>query len=150
IGSREGEVVVLKRNDDGSADYVTDPLGKPVRMELDEPTLRQMAQATAGEYFAFDAERFGVERVQKAIAGLERTEEEGRVVVEPDEAYGWFAAGALALVLGELLLGDRRRGARSAISEAMAAAMSSPLSAAPRGRRRAGGQRRAGGPGQED
>ena len=131
IGSREGEVVVLARKDDGSADYVTDPEGKPVRMELDEAALRQMAQATSGEYFPFDAERFGVERVQKAIAGLERKEEEGRVVREPDEAYGWFAGAALALLLVELLLGDRRR--RGA-EEARAQLAAEP-EVAPHGRR---------------
>ena len=79
IGSREGDYVTV-RKDDGATEYIKDTDGRPVRMSLDETTLQQLASMTGGEYFAFDAERFGVERVQRAIAALERTEEEARVV----------------------------------------------------------------------
>jgi Ca-activated chloride channel family protein len=150
IGSREGEVVVLKKKDDGTAEYVTDPLGTPVRMVLDEETLAQIAKETSGEYFKLDPERFGVDGVQKAIAGLERVEEEGRVVREPEEAYGWFLAPALALLVLETVVGERRRKRRTNDASDSAAPSTDDAGdpnatsdVTSKGRRRLGGRRRA-------
>lgn len=109
MGTREGELVVLKKNTDGTAEYVSDGAGSPVRMQLDDKTLRALAEAAGGEYYTFDAGRSGIEQVQKAIARLERVEEEARLVREPNELCGWFVGAALLLLLIEASLGERRR-----------------------------------------
>jgi Ca-activated chloride channel homolog len=108
IGTPGGDFVAIKRNGDGTAEYLTDKDGQPVRMQLDSDTLRQVAQITGGEFFQVDPARFGVDRVQRAIAGLERSEEKARVVQEPEEAYPLFLGPAFLLLLLEALLGERR------------------------------------------
>lgn len=117
MGTREGDLVLLKRNADGTAEYVSDGAGSPVRMQLDDKTLRALAEATGGDYYAFDAGRSGIDQVQKAIARLERVEEEARLVREPNELCGGFVGAALLLLLIEALLGERRRVASSTEGE---------------------------------
>ena len=71
--------------------YVTDEDGEPVRVGLDDASLQaDRGASTGGDYVALDPRRFGVERVQAAIANLERTEEEARFEREPDDVGRWF------------------------------------------------------------
>jgi Ca-activated chloride channel family protein len=112
IGSREGDFVMTKEPGAATTEYIKGDDGQPVRMALDEETLKQAASTTGGEYFQVDPERLGVERVQRAIATLERTEEETRVVREPDEAFAWFLVPGFLLLLGEALVSERRKGPR--------------------------------------
>ncbi len=109
IGSSERPFVQLTDSDGKSAGYLTGPDGEPLRVGLDEAALRQMAAATGGEYVALDARRFGVERVQQAIAGLERTEEEARFEREPDDVGRWFFLPAFILLLIEAAIRERRQ-----------------------------------------
>ncbi len=107
IGTSGGDFVQVA-NEDGGKQFIEED-GHPVRMRLDAEALRQMASVTGGEYVHVDPERFGVDRVQQAIAAMERDEEDGRVVQDPDEAYWIVLLPALALLIVEALLGERRR-----------------------------------------
>ena len=108
IGSKERPFVPLTDEDGKSAGYLADADGEPVRVGLDEEGLRKIASATGGEYFTIEPRGFGVERVQKAIAGLERTEEEARLEREPEDIGRWLVlAGFVLLVVGTAMR-DRR------------------------------------------
>lgn len=109
IGSAKGDYVTLSPNGDGTTQQVVDTSGQPVRMTLDARLLRQLAATTGGDYFEIEPERFGVERVARAIADLQRVEEEARIVREPIHIGGWFVLAALLLLGLELSIGDRRR-----------------------------------------
>ncbi|MCA1664606.1 MAG: VWA domain-containing protein, partial [Myxococcales bacterium] len=74
IGSNDKPPVPLYDEDGKQHGYVTDEAGEPVRVGIDAASLQQMAAVTGGEYVSLDPRRFGVDRVQKAIANLERTE----------------------------------------------------------------------------
>ncbi|MSP62104.1 MAG: VWA domain-containing protein [Myxococcales bacterium] len=110
IGTAAGEFVQLK-NAEGAREFVEEN-GEPVRMLLDAKGLSEIAAATGGDFFQVDPERFGVERVQRAIAALERTEEEARVVHDRAPASWMFLLPALLFLIAEGVIGDRRRGSR--------------------------------------
>jgi Ca-activated chloride channel family protein len=109
IGSGERPFVQLTDAEGKSTGYLTGNDGEPVRVGLDEGALRQIAASTGGEYVALDTRRFGVERVQKAIAGLERTQEEARFEREPDDIGRWFFLPAFILLLIEASIRERKR-----------------------------------------
>ena len=131
IGSNEKPPVPLFDEDGKQHGYVTDGSGEPVRVGLDAAALKQIAALTGGDYVPLDAQRFGVERVQQAIAGLERTEEAARFEREPDDVGRWFLLPAFLVLVTAACLRERRR-SRPAASvatpplEAPAATASAP------------------------
>ena len=108
IGSNEKPPVPLFDEDGKQHGYVSDDNGDPVRVGLDEGALKQMAALTGGEYTPLDQSRFGVERVQSAIAQLERTEEAARFEREPDDVGRWFLLPAFLMLLLSSCLRERR------------------------------------------
>jgi Ca-activated chloride channel family protein len=108
IGSNEKPPVPLFDEDGKQHGYVSDDNGDPVRVGLDESALKQMAALTGGEYTPLDQSRFGVERVQSAIAQLERTEEAARFEREPDDVGRWFLLPAFLMLLLSSCLRERR------------------------------------------
>lgn len=70
---------------------------RPVQVEIDEETLKDIADKTSGRYFrATDAE--SLEHIYNEIDQLERTEIEQVRYLEYDEHYGVFALAALSLL----------------------------------------------------
>lgn len=118
IGSNERPFVQTYDDDGKPNGMLSDSDGRPVRVGLDEQALRQIAQLTGGEYLTVDPQRFGVERVQNAIAGLERTEEEARFEREPDDIGRYLLVPAfLLLVLGAIVRERRSSAAMKAVHE---------------------------------
>ena len=112
IGSRSGELVPEVGDNDQAAGYIKDRDGKYVTSRLDEDLLAQMASKTGGGYLRADAQHFGVEAIEGALAGLKRTESETRLVKQYDEVYEYLLLPALLLLLLEACLADRRRKAK--------------------------------------
>jgi len=88
------------------------PLGRRYvwqRVDLDEPTLREIAARTAGRYFrATDADALAA--VFREIDALETTEIESRVRVLHTELFAWVLVPALGLLgLERLLCATRLR-----------------------------------------
>src|SRR4051812_31639971 len=80
VGSRSGELIPEYDEQGKVTGYVKDPEGKYVTSRLAEPTLVEIARRTSGEVFYADSKRFGVDDVAHALAGLKRTENDGRPV----------------------------------------------------------------------
>jgi Ca-activated chloride channel family protein len=122
IGSRSGELVPELGENEQAAGYIKDRDGKYVTSRLDEDLLSQIAAKTGGGYLRADAQHFGVEAIDAALAGLKRTENESRLVKQYDEVFEYLIVPALLLLLIEACLGERRRdrAARQAQPQALA------------------------------
>lgn len=92
----------------GSAPFPTqDPFGRtvfvPQSVELDETTLRMMAEKTGGRYFNARDTR-ALHEVYQDIDQLEKTVAEGRLYTEYRELFQWLLLPGLALLLMDILL----------------------------------------------
>ena len=90
---------------------VTDPLfGSryvPVRVEIDEETLREIARITGGRYYRATSEK-SLERIYREISELEKTEIKTKEYVKYTELFGYFLLPGLFLLLVEIVLGNTR------------------------------------------
>lgn len=122
IGSDERPPVPLYDADGRQRGYVVDDKGNPVRVGLDEAALKQIASITGGDYVGLDPQRFGVEHIQKAIAGLERTQEAARFQREPNDIGRWFLLPAFLLLVVVTCGRERRRRRAMPVEETAATA----------------------------
>ncbi len=95
------------------APFIVDSLfGKQVvyqDVEIDEKTLRRIAELTGGEYFRAEDER-ALQEIYEQIDALEKTEITMSSYMEYNEQFRWFVIPALALLLFEVvMLGTRFR-----------------------------------------
>lgn len=118
IGSRSGELIPEFDEKGQVTGYIKDEGGKYVTSRLGEATLTKIAEKTGGEYFHADPKRFGVEEVERALAGLKRSENEARLVTQYDEIYEILLLPAFLVLVGEACSSDRRRRQRAAAREA--------------------------------
>jgi Ca-activated chloride channel homolog len=113
IGSNEKPPVQLYDEGGKPTGYVTDERGEPMRVGLDAAALKQIAALTGGDYVSLDARRFGpgtaIDRVQQAIAGLERTEEAARLQHDRDDVGRWFLLPAFLALTTAACVRERRR-----------------------------------------
>jgi Ca-activated chloride channel family protein len=109
VGSRSGELIPEYDQQGKVTGYVKDPDGKYVTSRLGEQTLVEIARRTGGEVFYADSKRFGVDDVAHALAGLKRTENDGRPVPQYDEAFQPLLFAILLALCAEAVIGERRR-----------------------------------------
>lgn len=108
VGTPAGaEIQIL--NEQGQLELLRDAKGEVVRSRLDETTLRAIAAATGGTYQPLGPAGEGLARVQSLLHTV-RAEGGPGGRREGVDQFHWFVALALALVVGESLLGTRRRG----------------------------------------
>ena len=102
VGSAEGQPIPM----DGG--LLRDKDGNIVVTRLDEDTLRAMARAGNGAYIHAGNEEFGLNPIIDDIRRLE-DEEFGSIVFEEyDELFMYFFGVALALLVIEMLIGERK------------------------------------------
>ena len=79
----------------------------PVKVEIDEETLKQVADATGGKYFrATSAKK--LEEIYAEIGEMEKTEIKVREYVDYRELFHQFLWPGLALLAFELVLANTR------------------------------------------
>ena len=101
LGSPQGAPIPYYRN--GRRTYLQAPDGSVLLSQLDESTLRQIANITGGQYFlATDA--VGLDRVYRQIAAMEKHDIEVQHLTLYDERFLWPLCLGLGLLLSELLL----------------------------------------------
>lgn len=111
IGTAAGDHISLAQA--GGHGLVRDARGEPVVSKLDETGLRELAEATGGFYVALGAHGEGIDEIYtRALAEAPRRELAAREERTPSERFQWPLALALALAVGEGLVGERRRAAR--------------------------------------
>ena len=74
-------------------------------MDIDEPTLKEIANKTGGKYFRADSPDT-LKKIFGEIDQLEKTEVEVKKFVRRFEVFHLFVLPGLGLVLLELLLGN--------------------------------------------
>lgn len=124
IGTPEGEYLRI-RNAQGIEEFVRDADGQPVRSQLDEATLQQIAQLTGGSYTRLGGSSLEA-LYSSVLATLPREERESELEEVPIERFQWLLAAALTGLMLEMLLRNRRPGAAQASALLCALFMASP------------------------
>ena len=102
VGSAEGQPIPYE----GS--LMKDKDGEIVVTKLDEDVLRQVAKAGNGAYVHAGNDEFGLNPIIDDIRRMEDEEFGSLVFEEYDEQYMYFFGIALALLVIEMLIGERR------------------------------------------
>ena len=96
-------------NATGQPELLRDDKGEIVRSQLDETTLREIAEATGGSYYPLGALGEGLTKIRPAIHALERASGLRQSAKNGVEQFYWFIAAMLVLLVGESLIGTRRK-----------------------------------------
>ncbi|MBU3664821.1 MAG: VWA domain-containing protein [Chthoniobacterales bacterium] len=127
VGSSEGSEIPL-----GPGEFVRDPSGKVVQSRLDEARMKEIAEAAGGFYTPLDdgaAQRLAVDGIGK-LAEADITMNSSR---RPIERYQWPLGAAIALLVLQALVGERRRRPAAAVAAAVWLAFAPASWAAPMG-----------------
>jgi Ca-activated chloride channel homolog len=108
VGSPAGSEIQML-NPAGQMDFVRDAKGEVVRSRLDEKTLAAIASATGGDYYPLGALGEGLAKVRSAVETLDRSAESKNARSRGIDRFYWPVAAVLALLVGEPLIGTRRR-----------------------------------------
>jgi Ca-activated chloride channel family protein len=107
VGTPEGQALELPGG--GASESVRDPQGRAVTSRLDEETLRAIAVVTGGTYEPLGTLGQGFARVNERIdAALDLSQGED-LNTRGIDRFHWFLGGALLFLVGESLIGTRRR-----------------------------------------
>jgi Ca-activated chloride channel family protein len=108
VGTPAGSQIQMI-NDHNQKVWLRDSSGKIVTSHLDEKTLQNIAQATHGAYFPLGALGEGLGRVQTSITEMTARSDADRAAKLGVDRFHVPIALALAGLVGESLLGTRRR-----------------------------------------
>ena len=102
IGTPEGEYLKV-RNDQGSEEFIRDSSGQPVRSQLDERTLQEIAQLTGGSYSRLSDQSLNT-LYNSVLATLPREERESELQEARIERYQWALSVACILLVLEIFI----------------------------------------------
>jgi Ca-activated chloride channel family protein len=110
LGSPEGSLVPITDGKGGGTEFLRDDQGQYVKSKLDEPRLREVAEAGGGFYVALQNGPAEMQRiVREGLGKMKERETDARFSRVPIERYHWPLAAAIAAIATALLLGERRR-----------------------------------------
>lgn len=122
IGTPEGEYLKV-RNAQGTEEFIRDSSGQPVRSQLDERTLQEIAQLTGGSYSRLSDQSLNT-LYNSVLATLPREECESELQEARIERYQWLIAAACILLVLEIFI---RRRSKASIQLAVIIATTSLL-----------------------
>jgi len=109
IGTADGELLRVK-DAKGRIDYIRDGDGNVVKSRLNEGLLQQIAGATEGGFYLPLRGAKTIDTLyEKGLAPLPKSEGQEKLVKRFHERYHWPLAGAIVLLLVEMLLPERNR-----------------------------------------
>lgn len=112
IGTAEGELLRVK-DAKGRTDYIRDAEGNVVKSRLNEGLLQQIAGASEGGFYLPLRGAKAIDTLyEKGLAPLPKSEGQEKLVKRFHERYHWPLAAAILLLLGEILLPERRATSR--------------------------------------
>ena len=106
IGTPEGEYLRIK-NENGEDEFLRDASGQPVRSQLDESTLQEIALKTGGSYSRLSGDSLEA-LFTSVIATLPRSERESEMQERPIERYQWLLSFACLFIVLEILIRRRK------------------------------------------
>lgn len=122
IGTPEGEYLKI-RNAQGTEEFIRDSSGQPVRSQLDEHTLQEIAQLTSGIYNRLSDQSLNT-LYNSVLATLPREERESELQEARIERYQWAISAACILLVLEIFI---RRRSKASIQMAVLIATTSLL-----------------------
>jgi Ca-activated chloride channel family protein len=107
IGTAEGELIPAA---EGGQGFFKDRHGQVVKSRLDEETLQKVATTTGGAYVRAAGAELGLDELYEGYIGkMEKRELSSTMERRFEERFQWPLAGAVACLLAEMLVGERRR-----------------------------------------
>jgi Ca-activated chloride channel family protein len=122
IGTPEGEYLRV-RNAQGTEEFIRDSSGQPVRSQLDERTLQEIAQLTGGSYSRLSDQSLNT-LYSSVLATLPREERESELQEARIERYQWALSAVCILLILEIFI---RRRSKASIQLAVIIATTSLL-----------------------
>jgi Ca-activated chloride channel homolog len=113
IGTAAGDLIRVT-DANGNSDYVRDEQGNVVKSHLNEPLLKQIADATGGFYLPLRGANTIDTLYDRGLAPLPKAENKEMMVRRYHEQFQWPLAAAMLLLLAEIFLPERRAPARRA------------------------------------
>lgn len=126
IGTPEGEYLKV-RNAEGTEEFIRDSSGQPVRSQLDERTLQEIARITGGSYSRLSDQSLNI-LYNSVLATLPREERESEIQEARIERYQWLIAAAGILLVLEIFI---RRRSKASIQLAIIIATTTLLQPTP-------------------
>jgi Ca-activated chloride channel family protein len=115
LGSPDGSLVPVAGARGGGTEYLRDAQGQYVKSKLDEPRMREVAEAGGGFYVALQNGPAEMQRiVRDGLGKMKEHESDARFSRVPIERYQWPLAAAVAAFAAAMLLGERKRGSKTA------------------------------------
>jgi len=109
VGTQEGDLIPAI-GEGGERGYLMDKQGNVVKTRLDEELLKKIALTTGGSYVRATQGDFGLTRLyDEGIARLEKRDIESKMRKRYEERFQVFLAVAIALLLLEMLISDKKR-----------------------------------------
>ncbi len=125
VGTPEGELLRIY-DEGGRLDYIRDDQGNPVKSHLNEALLNQIANATKGGFYLHLSGTGTMDTLyDRGIAPLPKSENSARLFQRYNERFYWPVSFAIALLIVEMFLPERkrRRSVNTAAGHAPAAAL---------------------------
>ena len=124
LGSPDGSLIPVTDGRGGGTEFLRDDQGQYVKSKLDEPRMREVAEAGGGFYVLL---RNGPAEMQQIVRDglgkMKEQETEARFTKVPVERFQWPLGGALVCIVTSLLLGERRGQAKMQAAKIAAAAL---------------------------
>lgn len=111
IGKKEGTPIPLYNLDGEFIGYKKDQFSQPVLSRLKDDTLREISRITNGRYYSTSF--YTAKRLYSDISALQEKELNERQFTQYAEKFHYFIAISLILLVGELILSDRRKNGSS-------------------------------------
>ena len=112
VGTTSGELIPI-RDAKGRTSFVKDEAGNTVKSRLNEALLQEIAKAGNGFYVPLAGAGIIETLYERGLAPLPKREVESTPTQVYHERYQWFLGLALALILAEMLVSDRRKHSRA-------------------------------------
>jgi Ca-activated chloride channel family protein len=107
VGTTEGDFIPVNNN--GRQDYLRESqTGEPVRTQLNEVMLTDLANAGNGSYFNIRQESDVISSLRERINKLEKRELETRAFDEYESYFQYFLAAALLFLIIEFMISYRK------------------------------------------
>jgi Ca-activated chloride channel family protein len=117
VGTADGELLRIK-DTTGKSEFLHDEQGNAVKSQLNEPLLRELAQATDyGIYLRLHGADAMETLYQQGLSKLPKSEHQEKLVRRYHERYHWPLALAILSLLVEMLFPERKREARTSAAK---------------------------------
>lgn len=121
VGTAEGELIRVQ-DEQGNSGFLKDEAGNAVKSRLDETLLQKIATAAKGFYLPLRGAKAMETLYAKGLAPLPKSDSTTKLVRQYRERFQWPLGFAIALLVLEMFLPQRKRVAAVAVKETNRAA----------------------------